>query len=350
MLLAAQTVSAQQNMYVLSSDGVVNAMPVSQVNYSTFNVDNGLITITDDGVNETRNNMISASCTVAFAADAGVKTLAVTPEIGVCYSKDNPQPTLNDLCRTIGSEVGNLTFAISSLPSGTTYYYRVYVKLGNEILFGDVCSATTQGTKPADNSKTIGGHRFVDLGLSSGLLWAETNVGAETMTDCGNYYAWGETAAKTNYAWSNYAYGTVYSKMNKYNATDQKTVLDAEDDAASVNWGSSCRMPTNDEFAELRNADNCSWTWTTKTSALGYTVSGYQIENQKNGNWIFLPVSGYRSGTSISNQRNNGYYWSATRQTSMEGFAYYLTFYSGSYRQDYNYRNYGCQVRAVAQP
>ena len=45
------------------------------------------------------------------------------------------------------------------------------------------------------NVKTIPDNA-VDLGLPSGTLWADRNVGADTPEDYGDYYAWGETSPK----------------------------------------------------------------------------------------------------------------------------------------------------------
>ncbi len=50
---------------------------------------------------------------------------------------------------------------------------------------------------------------WVDLGLPSGLLWAECNVGANAPEGAGDYFAWGETApydenGKTTFDWSTY--------------------------------------------------------------------------------------------------------------------------------------------------
>ncbi len=42
----------------------------------------------------------------------------------------------------------------------------------------------------------------VDIGLS--VRWAETNIGAASPTDGGNYYAWGETCTKDHYTWDSY--------------------------------------------------------------------------------------------------------------------------------------------------
>ena len=33
----------------------------------------------------------------------------------------------------------------------------------------------------------------VDLGLSSGTLWANINIGANSVTEYGHYFSWGET-------------------------------------------------------------------------------------------------------------------------------------------------------------
>ena len=197
----------------------------------------------------------------------------------------------------------------------------------------------------------VNGHKFVDLGLPSGLLWAETNIGAATAADDGCYFAWGETdmTTKSSYDWSTYKYGKYYDNMTKYNSTDGKTVLDKEDDAAYVNWGSSCRMPTNDEFTELRNSSYCTWTWTSQTTSLGSSIYGYKVTSVKNGNSIFLPASGYRFYGGLNLHGSYGYCWSSTLYSSYNGNAYYLGFYSGYYDWYYDYRYYGHTVRPVAE-
>ena len=215
--------------------------------------------------------------------------------------------------------------------------------------YGEVQSQTTFGTKPTDNYIIINGHKFVDLGLPSGLLWAACNVGAATAADDGDYYAWGETATKTDYYCSTYTWtsdgGSTFTKYT----TDGKTVLDKEDDAAYVNWGSSCRMPTNDEFTELRNSDNCTWTWTSQTTSSGSSIYGYKVTSVKNGNSIFLPASGYRSYGDLNYHGSFGYYWSSTLYSSSSDYAYYLYFYSGSYDWYGVYRYIGRTVRPVAE-
>ena len=292
-LSAAQSAISRQNMMVEGGNGSVNAVSVSSVDYATFNANDKWFSITNDSVRETMTNFITADCTAKLAADSEVKSLSATPEVGVCYSKDTKVPTITDDTLLLGTELKSYTFTLKSLVSNADYYFRPYVKLSNAVFYGDVATAKTLGTKPVDNSKTINGHKFVDLGL--GVLWAETNIGAESAVDDGYYFAWGETdtPTKSTYTATNYKYGTSYNNMTKYNTDDKKTVLEKEDDAAYVNWGSSCRMPTKDEFEDLAN--NCEWTWDD-------TNKGYKVTGKKTGytnNSIFLHASGSRSQGSL---------------------------------------------------
>ena len=214
---------------------------------------------------------------------------------------------------------------------------------------GDETSSKDDDATSDGNVIVINGHRFVDLGLPSGLLWAETNVGAEKPEDAGDFFSWGETSPKDIYNSTTDKYcscpdGDINcfeaSHYTKYNSTDGKTVLDPEDDAATVNWGSSSRMPTKEEFQEL--LDKCTWTW--DSSHKGYFVAG------SNGNSIFLPASGYRSGSSLYNQGSDGYYWSSALGSSYRNSAYGVGFYSGRHYVNNGIRYDGFPVRPVAEP
>lgn len=164
------------------------------------------------------------------------------------------------------------------------------------------------------------GHEWIDLGLS--VKWATCNVGASTPEAYGNYYAWGETAPKSNYMGSTYTY------------LNTPSVLPLNRDAAFVNWGGNWRMPTSDEIQELK--EKCKWTWMGR----GYKVIG------PNGNSIFLPAAGNRTGTNIYDKGLSGCYWSSSFKSEYAK-AYYIKFYSNTvYSHTYN-RTYGKSVRAV---
>ena len=184
------------------------------------------------------------------------------------------------------------------------------------------------------------GHECVDLGLPSGLKWATCNVGANAPEEYGNYYAWGETTTKSEYTEENSAiYGLSISQLQSQGYIDGAGNLNPQYDAASANWGGDWRMPTKAELNELLY--NCTWTWTTQNGVSGYNGEG------PNGNSIFLPAAGHRSGSSLNGAGNFGIYWSSTPGEGCH--AYYLLFDSdthfvicGSY-----YRYYGPSVRPV---
>lgn len=94
--------------------------------------------------------------------------------------------------------------------------------------------------------------QWVDLGLPSGTRWKEKN-------EEGGFY-------------------TYEQALNKFGD----------------------RLPTNEQFEELRN--KCSWSWTGR----GYKVTG------PNGNSIFLPAAGCRGyDWGVGFVGSNGFYWSS---------------------------------------
>jgi len=192
-------------------------------------------------------------------------------------------------------------------------------------------------------------YEYVDLGLS--VKWATFNVGAVSVEDYGDYYAWGEIDTKSSlYAWSNYKLGS--SPINKYNMdselgpVDNIVTLDSLDDVAHVKWGDNWRMPTQTEFNELIN--NCTWTW---TSIKG--VNGYQITSNVTGytnNSIFLPAAGYRRETKLNDDGSCGCYWSSTLATLRQINSYYamnLNIDSIDVNMSFTARFYGQSVRPV---
>ncbi len=212
--------------------------------------------------------------------------------------------------------------------------------------------AACENNDPKDGSNEAAtgyenGYGYVDLGLS--VKWATCNVGATKPEEYGNYYAWGETTTKSDYSWDTYKYGTYnydddYSKLTKYNATDGKTTLEASDDAATTNWGSAWRMPTDGEWTELR--ENCEWIWTDSYQTTG--VAGYWVTG-KNGNTIFLPAAGFRYyvGADLGSAGYYGFYWSSSLNTSDPSSVWHALFLSVDVYRDSDSRYCGLSVRPV---
>ena len=152
-------------------------------------------------------------------------------------------------------------------------------------------------------------HEYVDLGLS--VKWATCNVGASKPEEAGCHYAWGELEEKDNYIVENYKFydSDDYYRINKYNSnsldgkdgfTDDKMILDPEDDVAHEKWGGKWRMPTAEEWEELKN--NTTSTWTTQNDVYG------RLFTSENGNSIFLPAT----HTFLYGQYWGGGYWSSS--------------------------------------
>ena len=184
-------------------------------------------------------------------------------------------------------------------------------------------------------SGTLKGYAWVDLGLPSGLKWATCNVGASNPEGYGNYYAWGETSTKSSYT---EATSTTYGK-------DMSDISgNATYDVARKQWGSSWRLPTKAEFEELSDNDNCTWEWTTQSG-----VNGYKVTSKVNGESIFLPAAGCRSGTSLYDVGSEGDYRGSTPHESNTYGAYSLYFSSGTRHGVWTGRYGGHSVRPVCE-
>lgn len=147
-------------------------------------------------------------------------------------------------------------------------------------------------------SNAIACPEAIDLGLPSGIKWASFNIGATSPEENGDYYAWGETEQKDNYAWETYKWCsgdseslTKYCTENRYGTVDDKTVLDMEDDVAHVKLGGDWRLPTDDEAYELASCE--------RERVMLNGVEVYKITGP-NGNFIYLPLAGAYWGKSNS--------------------------------------------------
>lgn len=211
------------------------------------------------------------------------------------------------------------------------------------VSISDDCSQNGKTTELRP-SGTENGYTWVNMGLS--VKWATMNVGATTPTDYGNYYAWGETATKSNYSNSTYKYCngssssmTKYCTSSSWGTVDNKTTLEPADDAAHVNWGGNWRTPTDAEWAELRT--QCTWTWTTQSGVKGYRVTA------TNGNSIFLLAAGYRYDTDVVDAGSSGVYLSSSVDTNTSDCAYRVYFNSSNVGSYVSFRYLGSSVRPV---
>lgn len=180
-------------------------------------------------------------------------------------------------------------------------------------------------------------YKAVDLGLPSGRLWADRNVGALRPEDCGLYFSWGNVNGVEQGKVCDFSEEAYDETVGAAIRGDIEAAGGC--DAARENMGEPWRMPTEADFAELAKYCNCEWTEQGGCYGMKFT-------SKKNGNSIFMPASGYGYGQSWNSRGSGGYYWSSTFGSSR--YARGLGFDSGGvYPQNYYGQYGGFAVRAV---
>lgn len=224
----------------------------------------------------------------------------------------------------------------------STYIYIAYGQSGVRV-YKFVKEGEEQPEEPGDE------HPWVDPGDDSDIVWATENVEG--------YYAWGEifhaasgentletfeadeygltftspdgievsnnesywtagngSKQKTAYTYDNYRYfnGTT-AELSKYrldedeNSEDNKTVLDPEDDVATMRWGNGWRMPTQDEWDAL---------FTQYANTVEEDEKGLILTFSDKEETLSLPKTGYYSYNGGGWRDASGYYyWSSTLST-----------------------------------
>ena len=203
--------------------------------------------------------------------------------------------------------------------------------------------------------KTYNGHTYVDMGLS--VKWASYNVGATVPSEEGDYFAWGETESyhvsmfpfewktgkEKGYDWPSYQwYDSLENTLTKYNATDYKTTLDPDNDAATVKWGGSWRTPTKEEWDELKH--NCDIDYIEHYPSSQYPTGGFLLTSNINGNRIFLPQVSILYHMEEKRKFDTFLYWSSSLHTNQyEAWCTDVRFVSQTTIE----RCYGLHVRPV---
>ena len=141
----------------------------------------------------------------------------------------------------------------------------------------------------------------VDLGLS--VKWSNINFRTTKAQPYGLY--------TSHSSFSGYGTGEHFSIMN----------WDLTRDTICCDNGYNWRMPTEAEWKELIDENNCSWVWTDNYDGSG--SAGYIVTSKKVGytdKYIFLPSAGYsdedeyRYRTVVGDYNikpDGGYYWSS---------------------------------------
>ena len=206
--------------------------------------------------------------------------------------------------------------------------------------------------KPLGSMKIITTPRYtaIDLGLPSGLKWANMNVGAEKETDYGKYFQWGDTVGYNDASHSTWATCPGNGGNSDYNA-DSLAAWDAENlldgtlkpavDAATVNMGSKWRMPTKEDCIELFNN-------TDLTSVEIDGVKGGKFSHKTDpSKYIFLPFAGAAVEGSFTVNGAGGLIWSSSVDSDYPQAAYCIGAEEPGRLDGAFPRNYAVSVRGV---
>ena len=160
---------------------------------------------------------------------------------------------------------------------------------------------------------------MIDLGLPSGTKWACCNVGVSKPEEYGNYYAWGETSAKSVYNQDTYLF---YDSSTGTYFDIGRDIAGTKYDAATVNWGASWRMPNWEQCYELCKKNTSELTMVNGVNGRKFTGN--------NGKSIFLPAAGgYPDNDLWGIGTDGGYRSSEMENCSNDGCAGVMGF--GSY-------------------
>ena len=171
---------------------------------------------------------------------------------------------------------------------------------------------------PVFNLQKSSAVEAVDLGLS--VLWSSCNMGANSPTDDGGYFAWGDP---TGALWSGDGIGyddNGYTwNTSNYGGNNPPSDISGTDlDVVAAHWGDGWRMPTYNEMSELMT--KCQWTLLEQGEKKWLQVTG------PNGNSIDMPMAGmygddpekknerFLSGPLHTNYSGAacGFYWTAS--------------------------------------
>ena len=174
------------------------------------------------------------------------------------------------------------------------------------------------------------GHEYIEIG---GLKWAVTNVGANTETDRGLYFAFGETQG--------YTADQVHRGERKFN---EKEYTDVNFDSVNVYWGGKWRMPTEAEFRALISSATHAWTYNYEDSGVNGRLFTDMTDRSKK---LFFPAVGFCDYYDVHSVGYFSYYWSSSLLADDMTYGRSLYLDNGYSSINYNCRFYGFSIRGV---
>jgi len=238
--------------------------------------------------------------------------------------------TFDGMRLTVQSASESNTFVVVSTEPGKFAYYDItdadkkrysMQMIARQITADDL----KHGVKQVEGKDGLK-YEAVDMGLPDGVLWATSNLMAQSPAQAGDFYAWGETETKERYILEKYKwYNDTILELTKYinNENAEPVTLESQDDAASVIMGGKWRMPTQQEIKML--CDKCMIIWSRLDDVDGLLF--ISMEKGYEGNSLFFPLPGMElnyTGHITQGRMTMAVYWSSTLSGSDDFSAYCL--------------------------
>ena len=351
----SRTVSITSNQ---TSDSVIAAVAATL----TYTYEGETVTRTD--IADGTEVLIPATATaIAFTAPdmtgyaktiSGAAISYATTILTVTLTSDTGEADLSGVTKTVTDTT--LSTTVNPQQDGT---YKIPTGHGYSVSVSDdvegykapdAATGTASGTSATVTMTYEEQAGFVDLGLPSGLKWAQGNLVKDSQgnysigeeTDWGTYVSWG------NIIGHNEGDGYDFSDAN-YNSTPGHSVAanipsnDAAHDIALATLGTPWHLPTKEDFQELY--DNTDSERVADYNGTG--VAGRKFMKKSDHSvYVFFPASGLYYGTSLNIRGSSGLYWSSSFYSATR--AYYLSFNSSSVTpQNISSRRSGYSVRPV---
>ena len=311
----------------LTANTLYYARPYAIANGKIYYGEVKTFTTSPDDVSFTISDATNITQTEA-TFNASVTTNVTVTDKGICYSDINNTPTTDDSKLSKGSGAGAYTATLTGLTANTLYYARPYAIVNSgATYYGEVKTFTT-----LDDDNNV---------LINGVKWAIRNVDmpgtfAANPEDAGMFYQWNRKVG-----WS-----STDPMINSDGGTtwDSSYPSGTEWEPANDPSPTGYRVPTMEEIESLLNETYVERAWT--------TVNGWlciKFTDKNNGNSIFLPAAGYRSGGdgALNFIGVGGKYWSSTEHVTTTAYRlYFFSNYADLYNEN---RTYGFSIRPVAE-
>ena len=236
---------------------------------------------------------------------------------GIVFAASSDVEKVRAGLKVAAGEVGAFSIEKKGLLPSATYYYAAYLDLGSGVVYGDVKEFETKEFS-IDPDRD-----FVDLGLST--KWCKFNIGTTKASELGGLFAFGDLTGLNN-----------STSCSDY--TPAADIYKTDSDIAFKSL-SKATMPTADEFEELFT--KCKVEWAEEDGAAGYKFTG------PNGNSIFMPAAGSRTGNTVSGEGEKGLYLTGSVNKSAPDFAISYSFSNGQNDKTTTPRYQALSVRPV---